>query len=426
MHQGDNHTTPLSMKRNIIWNSIGSLFFLGCQWLITVLVVRLSLGFEAAGIYSLASSVFMMFQPIANYRMYTYQISDVSNENAPGEYLAFRLITCTGTFVFIAVYAIVTCEISTWLTILAYALWMLSSLFLDGFHAENQRANRMDVTAKSFIAQGISILFVFTLVFWLTHNLPITLLLMTITTMLIGGFYDFRASSHFVSFEFRISAKKARVLLMRCLPIVLGALALGTAPTICRQYLFFTQGESALGIYASVAAPVTLIQMGATYIYNPLLSQFALLFARGEHHAFARLFIKTVIGIIAIGILGSLFLTLFGVPLLKMMFGARIEPYGYLIQPLLLMTILTAFVWFLSDLLISIRDFRSTFIAGLIIFAVALVAMMPFIDRWGMNGVSFTGIAYLGASIAFMLPMLLFDLRNSHQKPADAAIVETE
>ena len=44
----------LSLKANVLWNSIGSMFYLGCQWLITVLVVRLSSGFDAAGLLSLA------------------------------------------------------------------------------------------------------------------------------------------------------------------------------------------------------------------------------------------------------------------------------------------------------------------------------------------------------------------------------------
>ena len=84
---------PLSIKKNMLWNSIGSLCNLGCQWLISVLIVRLSTGYDAAGIYSLGISTYNIFGSIAQYRMYTYQVSDVKNENTTGEYLTFRLIT---------------------------------------------------------------------------------------------------------------------------------------------------------------------------------------------------------------------------------------------------------------------------------------------------------------------------------------------
>ena len=41
---------PLSMKRNMLWNSAGSFTNLLAQWLITVLVVRIASGYDAAGL----------------------------------------------------------------------------------------------------------------------------------------------------------------------------------------------------------------------------------------------------------------------------------------------------------------------------------------------------------------------------------------
>ena len=51
------------------------------------------LWFSDAGLYSLSMSVYGIFFPIAQYRMYTYQVSDVNGENTVGEYLSFRLLT---------------------------------------------------------------------------------------------------------------------------------------------------------------------------------------------------------------------------------------------------------------------------------------------------------------------------------------------
>ena len=73
---------PLSMRANIIWNSVGSMVFLACQWLTTVLVVRLSDGYGAAGLLSLVMSVVGTFSTFAMYKMGTYQVSDVRRENS--------------------------------------------------------------------------------------------------------------------------------------------------------------------------------------------------------------------------------------------------------------------------------------------------------------------------------------------------------
>ena len=62
----------ISMKASILWNSWGSIFYLGCQWLLTVLVVRLA-GVEESGILSLAMSVSNIWYSLAVYGMRNYQ-----------------------------------------------------------------------------------------------------------------------------------------------------------------------------------------------------------------------------------------------------------------------------------------------------------------------------------------------------------------
>ena len=61
---GKEHSQPseppkqLSVKANMLWNSIGSMTYLACQWLITIVVVRLSSGYEDAGLLSLGGRHF--------------------------------------------------------------------------------------------------------------------------------------------------------------------------------------------------------------------------------------------------------------------------------------------------------------------------------------------------------------------------------
>ena len=96
---------PLSTKQNMLWNSAGSMTYLACQWLVTVLVVRLSAGYDDAGLLSLAMSVVGIFGTFANYKMGTYQISDIRRENDLAEYLGFRCLTLGLAFVACMVYA---------------------------------------------------------------------------------------------------------------------------------------------------------------------------------------------------------------------------------------------------------------------------------------------------------------------------------
>ena len=53
-----------STLANIFYNSFGTIFYYGCQWLTTLLVVRIS-GFEDGGNYSLAMTFTAAFAIMA-------------------------------------------------------------------------------------------------------------------------------------------------------------------------------------------------------------------------------------------------------------------------------------------------------------------------------------------------------------------------
>ena len=134
----------ISLKRGMIVNSLGSLTGLGCQWLITIVVVRLANGFDDAGLYSLAMSVYGIFGPLAQDRMYTYQISDVKAENSTGEYMGIRILTSSGALLLCVVYSVLTCPSSFLPIILLYGLFKTTGLVIDVLHACDQAHRRLE------------------------------------------------------------------------------------------------------------------------------------------------------------------------------------------------------------------------------------------------------------------------------------------
>lgn len=399
----DKDVRPLSIRRNMLWNSAGSLVNLGCQWVITVLIVRLSDGYDAAGVYSLAMSVYGIFSQLAQYRTYTYQVSDVTGENSAGEYLAFRGITCLVALACTMGYAAVTCRSDALLAILLYSLYKMASLVVDVLHASDQQAHRMDYTGKSLALQGASSVVLFAAVFWSTQSLELALLAMTLGVVVIGVLYDLPRTLRLTPVVPKISPEKARHLLVYCAPVVLAGIACSAAPSVPRQYLSHVMGDAALGVYASVAAPVAIIQMGASYIYNPLIGYFSESYARRDARAFRRLLLLTFCGIAGVGAACSVGLALLGGPLLSLVYGEGIVEHLYLLQPLVLCAVATGVMWFANDLLISLRGFRATLAGSLVALAVSLVVMAPAVAALGMNGVTAANVASCVASAAFML-----------------------
>ena len=412
---------PLSMKRNMLWNSAGSFTNLLAQWLITVLVVRIASGYDAAGLYSLAVSVYGIFAPVAQYRMYTYQISDTHHENTVGEYFTLRVITNGIALVACFGYALLTCPLSAVPAIMLYGLFKSAALLIDVFHACDQRHYRMDYIGISLAMQGVSSLAIFALAFSLTQNLEITLALMSLALLAIGLVYDMPRSNGFEKLRLGITWRKTRYLLLKCLPIVIGALAMAAAVSAPRQYLFDAMGEAALGVYASVAAPVAIIQTGASYIYYPLIGYFADYYDRGEKRKLIGLLLRVTGGIALVGVACAVLLELFGAPILEMFFANNIGQYAYLLVPMIVSAMITAYVWFLNDLLIAVRDFRGNLIGSIVPLVVALACMVPFVQWWGMNGVSFTAIAsYLAAAVSMGASFLACLKKSGAVRNADS------
>lgn len=412
----DEANKKLSIKQNMLWNSIGSLTYLGCQWLITIFVVRLSESYESAGVLSLAMSVYNIFAPLAIYRMYTYQVSDVKKENSAGEYLSFRILTCAISLVLIVAYAALTCPLTAFPAILLYSASKIISLVIDVLHGADQINGRMDYIGRSLIAQGFGTLLSFCVTFEVTKSLEAACLAMAIATLAIGFAYDLPRTRQFEPIIFGITRKKAFHLLGYCFPIVLAAVACSAAPSIPRQLLALINGESALGIYASIAAPVAIIQMGASYIYNPLLTIFAEHYAKGEQRELVIILVKAAAGIAFVGILAVIGFELFGELVLGLMYGNSIIPYCYLLTPMIICSLCTAFVWFLNDLLVALRCFKGSLAGNIIALLVSAACCLPLINCFGMNGVSFAGIAsYAAASLVMVLFLKQTIARNTNR-----------
>lgn len=409
----------LTLRQNMLWNSAGSLFYLGTQWLITIVVVRLSTGYDAAGVLTLAMSVYGIFSPIAEYRMYIYQVSDVRKENELGEYVAFRAVTCGISLVLCVAYSLVTCAFDVVLPIFLYGVYKCASSMIDVLHAQDQIEKRMDYIGKSLSLQGISSLALFVVVFYFTGNLNLTFLVMTAGVVLVGLLFDIPHTRQFGKIGFGISNKKVVHLIVLCAPVVIGFVACSTAPSIPRQYLFEMSGEAALGIYGSVSAPVAIIQAGASYIYNPLIGYFADSYGKRDSKTFNSFLIKATLCILAFGVMCLVLLIILGGPFLVFVFGPSISDYVYLLPLIALSSIGIAYMGFMNGLMLAIRDFKAGLVGGIAALVVSLCSTFFFVNTFDMNGVSLVLLVSSLAAAVVMFAFLLVRLRELRKERDD-------
>ncbi|MEG0503275.1 MAG: polysaccharide biosynthesis C-terminal domain-containing protein, partial [Raoultibacter sp.] len=128
---------------------------------------------------------------------------------------------------------------------------------------------------------------------------------------------------------------------------------------------------------------------------------------------FKLLLIKTIAGIAGVAIVCAIILEFIGPWALELLFGEGIAPYVFLLQPILLSTVMTAYLWFFGDLLIALRDFKAYFIGNVVAFLVVIPLSFLCVNQWEMNGVSFAGAAACFVGVLILFFFLVRRLRTS-------------
>lgn len=402
----------LSLKRNIAWTSAGSIVRLVCNYLITIVVVRLSHGFDAAGMLSLAMSVSNLVSPLADFRLRTVQVTDVRGEHSAGEYVALRLLTSGLAFAVGMIYSIATCTLDAVPTIIAYLISSLAANMIEVLHAIDQRHLRMDYIGISYMLQGVSNLVLFSAVLWITDSLVLACVLMAAATLLVLFVYDVPRAAHFESIKPHIDFRSAVKTLGLLFPLVIAQVCSSAVLTVPKQYLAASVSTAALGIYSSVASPAAIVQTGASYIYSPLMGEFAQRFKDNKKSALA-LFKKTVVAILAVTLAAAVLMLFLGDWVLALLYGSEIVEYSYLLQAAILCTFITAFAWFMNDLLLSLRDYKASFFGNMIAAVVSLLITIPMVDCFGMNGVSLVGVVSYAVAVAALTAIFVKDYKKA-------------
>lgn len=392
----------------MVWNSIGSMFYLGCQWLITILVVRLSSDYYSAGVLALGMSIANIFNPIGYYKIRTFQVSDLTNEYSSRDYICFRLITTSASLAAMLAYSWSTCNAEDIPSIMAYGAYSCGPVLVDVLHGIDQKFNRMDYIGKSLMIRGALSLFSFSAGMLVTNSLFQSLCLMTVSTYLAILFYDVPTTKKLEQvLRPAFELKRITALLVTCFPLVLALLLGNSAPSLARQILADVYGNSNLGAYASVAAPIAIVQMGAQYIYAPLIGSFAKYSLSKNGRGFICLLLKTIVAIVGLTAVLVAFFLICGENILAILYGDSIREFSYLLTPLILCTSITALVWFAGDLLVVVRKTKENLICYALCFMVSLATASPLLEQCGLNGASYCLIAGFAAGLLYSLFVII-------------------
>ena len=387
--------SKLSLKKNMLYNTIGTSIYLGLQWLITILVVRTS-GYEDAGILSLAMSISNTIYAISSFGMRGYQSSDIEEEFDNYTYILSRIFTCLIGIVLGLMFLIFTSyNIYTKSSIFAYIIFKTSEALVDVFHGAEQKKWRMDIIGISYTIRGIISFIVFIVTLAITKNILLAISFMAISVYLVIFLYDVPKFKEIVKFKKVINYRKIWKLLIICMPLTIYGFLSNGLQAYPKYLLEKLTSSEILGIYSSVATPVLIIQVASTFIFNPLITLFAELYNKKDSKGFYKLTIKVMIAILCIGIIAIIGSNILGKFALSLLYGEDIVQYSYLLNWVIVTTILTTMVAFINLLLTVIRNFKALLTGNAIALFLVVVFSNYFIPIYGINGVNISLILTL-------------------------------
>lgn len=390
----------------MIVNAAGSLFYQGCLWAITVLVVVLSGGYENSGILAFAMTVGNMFNPLATYSMRTYQVSDTEHRYHTRNYVALRLITILGALAFCIPYALAfETYRSAILVIIVYLLFKSDEAFSDVLFGIYQRGERLDYSSVSQAVRGALCIALFAAGLVCLHSLLAAVAGMLVAGLLVTVIYDLPHSRRFADLKPRIRKEQVFSMLRECLPVVLSTLFASAVVSVARQHFGDVYGADELGKYASVATPAVLVQALAQFLYTPVLVPLSRRWSSGDGFLAYLLRSLAVTSIVVIGIV--VFVAVIGPWLLPLVYGPSISGSLYLLPAVLVCTLLLAVSRFLSDTLVVCREMRAVLVSNLIAMVTSLALMYPVEGAMGAQGVNVVvGVATLASILVSAIALL--------------------
>lgn len=405
-----------NLKKNMLWNAVGNLIYLGCQWLVTVLVTNLG-NFRDAGILSVAMSVSATFQTVAMFGIRNYQVSDVAGKYSDTTYVSFRVISCLAAMIGCIGFSLINAyRGEQLLAIFLFMVFRLAENFSDVLHGIAQKNDRLDIAGKAFAVKGIGILATFLAGYRLSGKLIVGLLCMaafSVLTTLVYDLFSVRRLSHFHLYQHN---HRWLLLAKETLPLCAYLFLSSAMVTIPKLILEKQCGSELLGAYSSIFAPAMLIQAAMGYIYNPFAQIFGEHQQKNDRQSFLRLMIKILAAILVLAVLMMIAAYFLGEFLLTILFGERILPYVSLLIPILLAIAVTSFFGFLCMIATVQRNFLFLLASCIVGFACCILLTPPLLSAASANGASYSLILSTVAACLILAIGIFWRLLGKEKK----------
>ena len=391
-----------NMKKNVIWNAIGttcnafnSLFFM-------MIVTRIN-GIEDSGIFTMAFSLACLFCLFGGYEGRVFQVTDMSGKTSDMEYILHRYLTSIIAVLITVGYCIfMSYDQQRFLITLCLCLMKILEMLADVYYGILQKHEELYLVGQSLFIKSVGSFVVFLIVDLLSHNLIYACAALDVVWVLLLLIFDVpRAHNHIVKKQWSLNhilgLFKSGFF---AFSILFLAIYLVNAP----KYALDGRVDSSLqAIYGIILMPATFLSLVVQYIIQPILNQLAGYFRKGEKKIFNSLVFKVVAGIAIFGVVVVGVAWLLGIPVLNILYGVNINDYKLHLIIIVIGAVLYSISTLLSAALTTVRYTFIQCMVFLISSGFGFLISIILIDHYAILGASLAYLAIMVCQLALYL-----------------------
>ena len=375
-------------SRDFVWNTIGFSAWGMVFPILTIVVTQLA-GVERAGMFSFAFVIANLLYILGNYGVRTYQVSDIDEYHTFADYQVNRIATCV---IMMLVGFIIT-------RILGYAgemFTMCIGIFAfkaidalgEVYEGRLQQVDKLYLGGMSLSIRSLAGFLLFTILLIITGDLGVASIAMAVAAAASFLFFTFPLTLLETPRSAPPTMRSVQMLFKECFPVFL---ALFLYAVIDNMPKFVMQGASLPydnqlyfnALYFPAMAVLIIVGM----IYKPLLVKMANVWADESRRArFDIIIVAMVVVIVAITLVGILFMNWIGISIFSFLYGFDFEPYRQLSFIMLAAGGVTALIDFLYQVITILRRQQVVMGLYLITFGFSLLVLILMITMMQLEG----------------------------------------
>jgi len=387
----------MSLLKNTIWYSIGSLSYSLSSFLLLIIVSR-ELGNYSTGVFSIGWAISQLVYAIGLFGLRNFQVSDTSGKFKFEDYLFTKFFSVIFMFIgmFInSIYLDLSFEkitISFLLTCL-----MFSEVLADLFAGYFQTAEKLFIAGQSYLFRVIGYDIIFFIVIILTKNLELSLLGAIIFSFTWLFIFDFQIIYKLRGFKIQFNLKKSMIILRNCFPIFLSAFLTNYIVNIPKNNIELYSSENIQAVYNILSMPSSVITLMISFIMVPLYTRITNLWKNRDYNKLNSMLLKMSFLITVVTIIIILLGRLVGLYLMSIIFNLNLNSFSLEFTLLLIAGGINSLINLLVFLLTVYK--KQSILSYVYLFAVIAASLYtPYLVK---------RISILGGSVSYFLSVSL-------------------